>query len=201
MRPPFGSVDVALGVQGERVLRQGGVHAVLQSRSHLGQGHTGAGQLALIPDLSRGDPDGGERSEVLEDGQPLRIELIRLMHVPHHLLRHLGVRQEREASGLFDLIDDPHRPGVLPGVPVAHGFQGHRRSFREPREKGPDGPGLVVDPGLLHGPALVIEDGKERIVLVRVTADLIMGLLQHAAPPVHWLSRIYHCSGRCSAFI
>lgn len=59
LRPPFGSVDVALGVEGERVLGQGGVHPVLQHGADLGEGHAGPGELALIAGLSRGDPDGG----------------------------------------------------------------------------------------------------------------------------------------------
>jgi len=79
--------------------------------------------------------------------------------------------------------------------------EGDGRAWREAGDESPDGAGFVVNPGLLDGPASVIENGEERIVLVRVTADLIMGLLQHAAPPVHWLSRIYRCSGRRSAFI
>src|SRR3990172_3834931 len=115
------------------------------------------------------------------------------VHITHH---HFGLRSMshlRQAAGCLDLIHDP--------VPVAHGFQGDGRARREAGEECPDGAGGVVHPGPLHGLALPVEHGKERIVLVFVTADRIMGLLQHAAPPVHWLSRIYHCSGRCSAFI
>jgi hypothetical protein len=96
---------------------------------------------------------------VLEDSQPLRVELIRLMHVPHHLLRHLGMGQKRDAAGLFDLIHDP--------VPVPHGFQGDRRAWREAGDESPDGTGFVVDPGLLDGPASVIENSEERIVLAQ----------------------------------
>ena len=127
---PFGTLDKAIRVRGS-------------SRSS--------------PDLSRGDPDGGSESQVLEDSQPLRVQLIRLMHVPHHLLRHLGMRQERDASSLFDLIHDP--------VPVAHGFQGDRRAWREAGDESPDSAGFVVDPGLLDGPASVIENGEEGVVL------------------------------------
>jgi hypothetical protein len=36
---------------------------------------------------------------------------------------------------------------------------------------------------IFAGPASMIENGEERIVLVSVTTDLIMGLLRHAAPP------------------
>jgi len=119
------------------------------------------------------DPHRWQRSQGLEDRQPLRIEPIRLMHVPHHILCHLGVSEEGNASGLFDLIDDP--------VPVAIGFEGDRRCFWEPREKGPVGGGLVFDPGLLDGPASMIENGEERRVLVCVTTDFIMEWLRHAA--------------------
>lgn len=57
--------------------------------------------------------------------------------------------------------------GVLSGVPVAHGYQGDRRCFWEAGEKGPDGAGLVVDPGPRDGPAAVIANGEERIVLAQ----------------------------------
>ena len=130
---------------------------------------------------------------MLEDGQAIGVELVGLVNVPHHLLGHLGVSQERDTSGLLDLIDDP--------VPVADGFQGNWCFLWEPGEKGTDGPGLMVDASPLDGLASMIDNGEERIVLVRVASDPIMRLLQHAAPPVHWLSRIHQCSGRCSAFI
>jgi hypothetical protein len=70
---------------------------------------------------------------------------------------------------LFDLIDDP--------VPIADGLEGDRGSLWEPGQEGPDGSWLVVDPGPLQGLAPVIENSKERIVLVCVTTDPIMGLL------------------------
>jgi hypothetical protein len=60
---------------------------------------------------------------------------------------------------LFDLIHDP--------VPVPHGFQGDRRAWREAGGERPDGAGFVVDPGLLDGPASVIENGEERVVLAQ----------------------------------
>jgi len=65
----------------------------------------------------------------------------------------------RDAACLFDLIHDP--------VPVAHGFKSDRRCFWEPRQKGPDGAGLVVDPGPLDGLAPVVKDGEGRIVLAQ----------------------------------
>ena len=102
-----------------------------------------------------------------ELGRSLRVELIRLMRVPHHLLRHLGVRQERDAASSFDLIHDP--------VPVAHRFQGNGSCFWEAGQIGPDGAWFMVDPGPLDGPASMIENGEERVVLVRITADPIMG--------------------------
>src|SRR3990170_3950579 len=89
------------------------------------------------------------------------------MRVPHHLLPHLGVRQETDAASLFDLIHDP--------VPVTRGFQGDRHAWREAADESPDRAGFVVDPGLLGRPASVIKNGEERVVLVRITADPIMG--------------------------
>jgi hypothetical protein len=79
--------------------------------------------------------------------------------VPHSLLGHLSVRQVRNAACLFDLIDDP--------VPIADGLQGDRGSLWEPRQEGPDGAWLVIDPGPLHRLTVVIEDGEERTVLAQ----------------------------------
>jgi hypothetical protein len=77
---------------------------------------------------------------------------------------------------LFDLIDDP--------IPVADGLQGDRGTGRKLGEEGPDGPGLVVDAGALDGIAASVQDGEERVVLVCVTTDLIMGMVRHVAPPL-----------------
>ncbi len=50
---------------------------------------------------------------------------------------------------------------------ITHGFPGDRRAWREAGDESPDGTGFVVDPGLLDGPASVIENSEERIVLAQ----------------------------------
>jgi len=87
------------------------------------------------------------------------VELVGLVDVSHQFLGHLGVRQARQAAGLLDLVDDP--------VPVAHRFQGDGGSFREAGEIGPDGAWFMIDPGPVDGPAAMIENGEERIVLAQ----------------------------------
>ena len=102
---------------------------------------------------------------------------------------------------------------------IAHRFQGDGSTGRELGEESLDRPGRMVDPCALDDLAVTIEDGEERKVLarprsgrepwpgapygglrgrdglafwarVRVTTDLIMGMVRHVAPPVHWLSGI-----------
>jgi len=58
-----------------------------------------------------------------QDPQPVGIQLVGLVDQAHHQLGLGGMGQERLAAGGLDLIDDP--------VPVADGFQRHRRPRRE----------------------------------------------------------------------
>jgi len=53
------------------------------------------------------------------------------------------VSQERNAPGIFDLVDDP--------VVVADGFRSDRGSFGIVRKERFDGAGLVIAPGLING--------------------------------------------------
>ena len=163
------------GVEGEGVLGQGGVDAVLEHGADLGEGHAGAGQLALIAQVAGRDPDGGEGAEVEQGGQAGGVELIGLVDVAHHGLGPGGVGQQGQAAGLFDLVDDP--------IPVADSLQGDRSAGRELGEEGPDGTGLVVNASALNEVAEIVQDREQRVVLVRVTTDLIMGVIRHVAPP------------------
>ena len=52
------------GVEREGVLGQGGVDAVLEHGADLGEGHAGAGELALVAQISGWDPDGGKGTQV-----------------------------------------------------------------------------------------------------------------------------------------
>ena len=62
--PPLWGKDVAGGVQGESILRQGGTDAVLDPGAVLNEGHTGPGKLPLIAHLGWWDPDGGQLAQV-----------------------------------------------------------------------------------------------------------------------------------------
>ena len=122
---PFGCVDVAGGAQGEGVLGQGGVHAVFERGAHLGEGHAGAGQLTRIADLAGGDPDRGQRAQVLEGGETRRVELVGLVDTAHHLLGVESVGHSGDTTSGFDLIDDP--------VPISDTLQGDGCAWRELR--------------------------------------------------------------------
>src|SRR3972149_11085694 len=111
----------------------------------------------------------------------------------HHRLGLAGVSQQRNTAGDLDLVYDP--------VPIADCFQGDGRAGWELREEALNGSPLVVHPDPVEYLPLPVADGKDRVPLVRVTPDLIMGLLEHVAPPVHGLIRNYQCSRRCNAFI
>jgi len=163
------------GVEREGVLGQGGVDAVLEHGADLGEGHAGAGELALVSQIGGWDPDGGKGAQVEQGGQAGGVELIGLVDVAHHGLGLGGVGQQGQAASLLDLIDDP--------IPVADGLQGDRGAGREPGKEGPDGAGFVVDPRGLDEMAVIVQDREQRVVLVRVTTDLIMGMVRHVAPP------------------
>ncbi len=53
LRPPFRGKDIAISVQGEGILGQSGMHAVLEGSALFGERHAGAVQLSLISDLVR----------------------------------------------------------------------------------------------------------------------------------------------------
>ena len=130
------------GVEREGVLGQGGVDAVLEHGADLGEGHAGAGELALVSQIGGWDPDGGKGAQVEQGGQAGGVELIGLVDVAHHGLGLGGVGQQGQAASLLDLIDDP--------IPVADGLQGDRGARREPGEETPDGARSVVHPGSLN---------------------------------------------------
>ena len=120
---------------------------------------------------------------MLKGGQAFGVELVTLVDVGHHFLGEEGVGELGGAAGGLDLIDDPHRPGVLPGVPVADGLQGDRGAGREAREVGPDGAWVVCAPLLFNKAAPSVQNGEERVVLVGITTDRIIGM-EHVAPPL-----------------
>ncbi len=131
-------------------------------------------------------------------GQALGVELIGLVEVAHHDLGLGSVSQKGEAAGGFNLTGDPHRPGVLPGVPIADALQGHRRAFGEPLQESLDSAGLVIDPALLPELAILVQDGKLRVVLVGVATHSI---IRHGCTSFTCALSRHECSGRCSAFI
>jgi len=110
---------------------------------------------------------------VKQSGQSSGVELVSLVDVAHHDLGLGGVGHEREASGGFDLVDDP--------VPVADAFESDRRAWGVVFEKITNGAWHVIDPHLLQKVAFMVENGKLRIPSMSVTSDLIM---VHAAPPL-----------------
>jgi hypothetical protein len=116
----------------------------------LGEGHPGARQLSLVPDVGRGDPDGGELAEVEQGGQALGVELVGLVDVAHHDLGLGCVSQEGNAASLLDLIDDP--------VPVAHGLQSDGRALGELGEEGDDSAGNMAHPGALDEVPASVQD-------------------------------------------
>jgi hypothetical protein len=65
-------------VYGQGVLGEGGVDPVLDGVPKFGKGHPGPRQFSFIADLVRGDPDGGEGAIVLQDGQPMGVDLVGL---------------------------------------------------------------------------------------------------------------------------
>jgi len=56
LRSPLGSKDIAVGVQGEGIFGQSGMHAVLEGRALFGERHAGAMKLSLISDLVGREP-------------------------------------------------------------------------------------------------------------------------------------------------
>lgn len=174
--PPFGGEDVTGLCEREIVLGEGGVGAVLQHGANPGEGHAGARELAFVSQIAWRDPDGGEGAVVKQSGQSIGVELIGLVDVGHHLLGEVGVGEKGDAAGGFDLVDDP--------VPVADSFQGDGCAFGKLGEEGLDGAWVVIDPHPVHDLAAWVANGEEGKVLVRVAAELIIGV-EHLAPPVH----------------
>ena len=151
--PPLRSEDVAGGVQGEGILRQGGTDAVLNPSAVLNEGHASPGKLPFIAHLSWWDPNRGQLAQVEQGGQPLGIEFVGLVNVAHHDLGLGGVGQKGNATGGFDLIDDP--------VPVSDGLERNGCAFRELREEDADGVWDVANPSALHQVPLPIQNCKE----------------------------------------
>jgi len=92
---------------------------------------------------------------VQQSGQTFGIQLFGLVDVAHHDLGLCGVGHEREASGGFDLVDDP--------VPVADALKSHWRSRGIFSEKVPNCNWFVVDTNLLKKLPIGIKYGKLRI--------------------------------------
>ena len=76
---------------------------------------------------------------------------------------------------------------ILPGIPVADGFECDRGPFRELREEGPDFARCVTDPNALDELSLLVEDSEEREVLARPGG---LGQGGHRSRP-------YNLSGTC----
>ena len=121
-------VKISLAVSRERAyLARVECMRFLRLSPGLGESHPGAGQFTLVADVVGWDPDRGELAQVEQGGQALGVELVGLVDVAHHDLGLGGVSQERDAAGVFDLVDDP--------VPVADGLKGHGCPFGELLQK------------------------------------------------------------------
>lgn len=88
----FSDEDIAVFGGVESVLGEGGVNAVLKSGTWLTECHAGAVKLALVADLTRRQPDGGEAAEVDQCGKAFGIEFIGLVDIAHYDLGFGGVR-------------------------------------------------------------------------------------------------------------
>lgn len=84
------------------------------------------------------------------------------------------MRQQRDAAGGLDLVDDPHRPGVLPGIPVADGLKGHGSTLWELGQEGTNGSRGVANTRAPHQVPLLIQDGEKRKVLVGIATNRII---------------------------
>src|SRR2546427_11228995 len=74
--------------------------------------------------------------------------------------------QPRLQPGLLDLLHNP--------VPVARGFQRHRRAWRTPGQVAPHGTGRVRQPDLLHDlPARHVFSFHQAVPLVAVKGDIL----------------------------
>jgi len=158
------------------------MHTVLQCGAYSGECHAGAGQLALISKVTWRDPDAGQFAEMLQGGKAFCIQLVGLMDIAHHDFGFAGMGQEGHTLGGLDLVDDP--------IPVADALEGDGSSGRELGEERADRPRLMVDSHLFDEPSVMIEHGEDRISLVCVASDLIMGLPVHAAPPLRKVSLV-----------
>lgn len=139
----FSDEDIAVFGGVESVLGEGGVNAVLKSGTRLTECHASAMECALVADLSRRQPDGGEAAEVDQGGKAFGIKFIGLVDIAHYDLSFGGVSQKGDATCLLDLVDDP--------VVIANGFEGNRGSIRVVGKEFPDGTWVVIDPGLFSG--------------------------------------------------
>lgn len=126
--------------------------AILQHGADLGESHACAWELPFVPEITGGDPDCGESAVVQQSGQSVGIELVGLMDVGHHFLGEVGVCEQRDAAGSFDLVDDP--------VPVADSFQSDGSVFRELGEEGLNSAGIVIDANTFHDLAVWTTHGE-----------------------------------------
>ncbi len=92
---------------------------VLQPRALRHQHQSRARQLAQIAQRPRRNPHRGQRAVALQTIQPLRIQLVGLVDLPHHQLGFARMHQLRQQSGLLDLVNNP--------IPVPGGFHRHGR--------------------------------------------------------------------------
>jgi len=100
------------------------------------------------------------------------IKLIGFVDVAHHHFCLGGVSHERNATGGFDLVDNP--------VPVCDAFKGHWCAGGIILEEIPDGTGRVIDPYLLEKTSFIVENGELRELPMSVTTNLV---IRRAAPP------------------
>ena len=173
---PLWGEDVASVDEGEVVLGEGGVSAVFEHSADPGECHAGARELAFVTQVTGWDPNGGQCAVVKQGSQSVGVELVGLMDMGHHFFGEVSVGEQGEAACGFNLVDDP--------VPVADGFQSDRSAFGKLGEEGLDGAGVVIDPHPVHDLAAWAAYSEEGKVLVRVAAELIIGV-EHLAPPVH----------------
>lgn len=90
------------------------MNTILQADALLRQHHAGAGEIALIAQLGRWDPDGRKRPRPLEAVQTAHVEPVGLVDHAHHQFGLSSVNEVWRHARRLNFVDDP--------IPVAHGF-------------------------------------------------------------------------------
>jgi len=152
------------------------VDAILELRALADEHHARAGQVALVAQLARGDPDRREGTVALELIEPADVELIGLVDLAHHQFRLAGVDELGHAAGGLNLVDDP-----IPIADCLHGDRGARLTARQKLlERSP----LMGEP--LFADELTVRPSHrcKCVMLVRIERDIfhVLRLLSRLTP-------------------